>query len=67
MRKIVIANNKIETKVSQTDVNKSISDIDLDTKNRIINSDFSRGFSNWNEINSGFTIKKISGIILMLI
>ena len=59
---IVLANNKIETKVSQTDVNKSISDIDLDTKNRIINSDFSRGFSNWNEINSGFTIKKISGV-----
>ena len=58
----VIANNKIETKVSQTDVNKSISDIDLDTKNRIINSDLSRGFSNWNEINSGFTIKKISGV-----
>ena len=59
---IVLANNKIETKVSQTDVDKSISDIDLDTKNRIINSDFSRGFSNWNEINSGFTIKKISGV-----
>ena len=59
---IVLANNKIETKVSQTDVNKSISDISLDTKNRIINSDFSRGFSNWNEINSGFTIKKISGV-----
>lgn len=59
---IVLANNKIETKVSQTDVDKSISDISLDTKNRIINSDFSRGFSNWNEINSGFTIKKISGV-----
>ena len=59
---IVLANNKIETKVSQTDVDKSISDIDLDTKNRIINSDFSRGFSNWNEINSGFTIKEISGV-----
>lgn len=59
---IVLANNKIETKVSQTDVDKSISDIDLDTKNRIINSDFSRGFSNWSEINSGFTIKEISGV-----
>lgn len=59
---IVLANNKIETKVSQTDVDKSISDISLDTKNRIINSDFSRGFSNWNEINSGFTIKEISGV-----
>ena len=59
---IVLANNKIETKVSQTDVDKSISDIYLDTKNRIINSDFSRGFSNWSEINSGFTIKEISGV-----
>lgn len=56
---IAVANGRIDLKVSQTDVNQSIANTNLDTKNRIINSDFSRGFSNWNEISSGFSLKDI--------
>ncbi|WP_461199373.1 carbohydrate binding domain-containing protein [Enterococcus sp. N249-2] len=56
-----ITSNAIKTKVSQTDVDKSISDIHIDNKNRILNSDFSRDFENWNE-NGGFQLKKINDI-----
>lgn len=56
-----ITSNAIKTKVSQTDVDKSISDIHIDNKNRILNSDFSRDFENWNE-NGGFQLKTINDI-----
>ena len=59
---IEVANQKIELKVSQTDIDKSIADITLDTKNRIVNSDFSFGFSNWNERNEKFVLKDIEGV-----
>lgn len=59
---IELANEKIELKVSQTDIDKSIADITLDTKNRIINSNFSFGFSNWNERNEKFVLKDIEGV-----
>ena len=59
---IEVANQKIELKVSQTDIDKSIADITLDTKNRIINSNFSFGFSNWNERNEKFVLKDIEGV-----
>ena len=59
---IAVANGRIDLKVSQTDVDQSIANTNLDTKNRIINSDFSRGFSNWNEISSGFSLKDIDSI-----
>ena len=59
---IKIANDSIKSKVSQTDVDKSIADINIDNKNRILNSDFSLDWENWNEKNSAFQIKTINGI-----
>ena len=59
---LVVANDAINTKVSQTDVDDSIANINLDTKNRILNSDFSREWNDWVEKNDGYSIQKIDGV-----
>lgn len=59
---LTVANDSIKTKVSQTDVDKSIEGIQLDNQNRILNSDFSLDLEHWNEIDSGFKLVEVNGL-----
>ena len=56
---LTVQADMIKSKVSQTDINKSIGDIKLDNRNGILNSDFSQDFDNWSGISSVFKVVKI--------
>ena len=51
--------DKISSKVSRTDVGEMISDINIDNKNRVLNSDFGDGWELWSETNNLFQLKQI--------
>lgn len=51
-----VQSDLISAKVEKTDINKAISDIKLDNRNAIINSDFFQDFENWESVSSVFKI-----------
>lgn len=60
--RLILTDDAIKTKVSQTEVDDSIKSINLDAKNKVLNSDFSRDFEDWAEIDKAFSITEVDGI-----
>lgn len=54
-----VSSDAIKSKVWKTDVGEMISDINIDNKNRVLNSDFGDGWELWSEINNLFQLKQI--------
>ena len=54
-----VNSDAITSKVWKTDVGEMISDINIDNKNRVLNSDFGDGWELWSETNNLFQLKKI--------
>lgn len=54
-----VSSDAIKSKVWKTDVGEMISDINIDNKNRVLNSDFGDGWELWSETNNLFQLKQI--------
>lgn len=54
-----VNSDAISSKVWKTDVGEMISDINIDNKNRVLNSDFGDGWELWSETNNLFQLKQI--------
>lgn len=54
-----VNSDAITSKVWKTDVGEMISDINIDNKNRVLNSDFGDGWELWSETNNLFQLKQI--------
>lgn len=54
-----VNSDAITSKVWKTDVGEMISDINIDNKNRVLNSDFGDEWELWSETNNLFQLKKI--------
>lgn len=54
-----VNSDAIKSKVWKTDVGEMISDINIDNKNRVLNSDFGDGWELWSETNNLFQLKQI--------
>lgn len=54
-----VTSEAITSKVWKADVGEMISDINIDNKNRVLNSDFGDGWKLWSETNNLFQLKKI--------
>lgn len=54
-----VQSDLISTKVERTDINEAISDIKLDNRNAIVNSDFFQDFESWESVSSVFKIVEI--------
>lgn len=56
---LTIQAGEIATKVEQFDIDKSIGDIKLDSRNHVLNSNFLRGFEDWSNVSNDYSIIEI--------
>ena len=56
---LTIQAGEIATKVEQFDIDKAIGDIKLDSRNHVLNSNFLRGFEDWNNVSNDYSIIEI--------
>lgn len=58
---IELNSNNIKSKVEQTDVDKTIEGVSLDSRNLVLNSDFFLDMDSWSNINENFKLNKVDG------
>ena len=56
---LTIQAGKIATKVEQFDIDKAIGDIKLDSRNHVLNSNFTREFEDWTNVSNDYSIIEI--------
>lgn len=56
---LTIQAGEIATKVEQFDIDKAIGDIKLDSRNHVLNSNFTREFEDWTNVSNDYSIIEI--------